>query len=161
MSCFASKIHRWGLGPIETSNSGSNHAVACTKWQVMSGIYRDLLFRSKSRCFASKNYRKGLRPIESCNSGANHDDLHTQSDRWGVGPIETYNSVPKDAVLQSKSTDEGGDSWTLVILMLSTLLYIHKKTGHVWDPSRRVILVQKSMFYMEKAQVGSWTHRDL
>ena len=27
MRCFACKKHRWGQGPIETSNSGANHAV--------------------------------------------------------------------------------------------------------------------------------------
>ena len=40
-------------------------------------------------------------------SGANNAVLHAQSDRCGLGHIETYNSAPKDAVLQSKSTDEG------------------------------------------------------
>ena len=41
--------------------------------------------------------------------------------------------LPKDAVLQPKYTDEGGDPWRLVIVMLSTLLYMHKMTGHVRD----------------------------
>ena len=41
--------------------------------------------------------------------GANHDVLHAQNHRGSLGHIETYNSVPKDAVLQSKTTDEHGD----------------------------------------------------
>ena len=40
-------------------------------------------------------------------SGANHDVLHAQNDRCGLGPIETCNSDPKDAVLHAKTTDEG------------------------------------------------------
>ena len=40
---FASKNHRWGLGHVETSISGANHAVfACTKRQVRFGTHRDL-----------------------------------------------------------------------------------------------------------------------
>ena len=50
-----------------------------------------------------------LGPIETSNSDANDASLHAQNDRWGLGPIESYNTVPKDAVLQSKTTDEGGD----------------------------------------------------
>ena len=42
-------------------------------------------------------------------SDAKHAVAHAQNNRSCVGPIETCNSVPKDAVLQSKSTDEGGD----------------------------------------------------
>ena len=84
--CFACKNHRWGLGPIETSDSCANHVV-----------------------LHAQNDRWGLGPTETCNSDANHDVLHSQSDRWGLGHIQTYNSVPKDAALQSKSTDEGGN----------------------------------------------------
>ena len=35
-------------------------------------------------------------------SGANHAVLHAQSDRCGLGPIETINSDPKDVVLPGK-----------------------------------------------------------
>ena len=76
----------------------------------MLGTYRALLLLSKSRCFASKN----------------------QS--WGRGHIEASNSDANHAVLNAKTTDEGWDPQRLVILMLSTLLYMHKMTGHVWDP---------------------------
>ena len=48
--------------------------------------------------------------METSKSGANQAVLHAQSDRWGLGPIETFNSDPKDAVfLKAKKTDEGWD----------------------------------------------------
>ena len=48
-------------------------------------------------------------PIETSISGANHDVLNAQNDRWGLGPIETFNSGPEVAVLHVKTTDEGWD----------------------------------------------------
>ena len=71
--------------------------------------------------------------METTNSGANHANLHAQNDRWSLVPIETYNSCPKSAVLHAKTTDEGWDPQRLVIPMLSTLFYMHKMTGHVWE----------------------------
>ena len=68
------------------------------------------------------------------NSDASHAVLHAQNDRWGLVPLETCKSGPKVAVLQAKTTDEGWDPYRLVIVMLSTLLYMNKTTGHVWDP---------------------------
>ena len=47
--------------------------------------------------------------METSISAANHDVLHAQNDSCGQGPIETYNSDSKVAVLHAKSTDEG---WT-------------------------------------------------
>ena len=47
--------------------------------------------------------------METSYSGAKHAVLHAQNKRLCLGPIETYNSLPKDAVLQSNSTDEVGD----------------------------------------------------
>ena len=47
--------------------------------------------------------------METSISGANHAILHAQYDRWGLGPIETSNFDPKDAVLDAKTTDEGWD----------------------------------------------------
>ena len=47
--------------------------------------------------------------METSNSGANHAVLHAQNDGWGLGPIETYYSDPKLAVLHAKTTDEGWD----------------------------------------------------
>ena len=46
----------------------------------------------------------------------------------------TYNSVPKDAVLLSKTTDEGRDPQRLVILVEIALFSMNKMTGEVWDP---------------------------
>ena len=51
-----------------------------------------------------------------------------------MGPIETCNSDPKDAVLHAKTTDEGWDPQRLVILMLITLFGMRKTTAVVWDP---------------------------
>ena len=47
--------------------------------------------------------------METSNSDANYAVLHAQNDRWGLGPIETWNSDPKVAVLKEKNTDEGWD----------------------------------------------------
>ena len=85
--CFACKNHRWGLGPIEPSNSGGNHAVVNAQNEVMSGTHRDLLFWSRSRCFECKNHRWGLGPTETCNSSPKVAVLHAQNHRWGLEPI--------------------------------------------------------------------------
>ena len=47
--------------------------------------------------------------METSISGANHVVLHAQINRRSLGPIETRNSDPKDAVLHAKTTDEGWD----------------------------------------------------
>ena len=47
--------------------------------------------------------------METSNSAANHAVLHAQINRRSLGPIETCNSDPKDAVLHVKTTDEGWD----------------------------------------------------
>ena len=123
--------HRWGLEPIETSNSGANRAVSLAQndsWGLRP------LETSYSGCFASKNHRWELGPIETSNSGANHAVLHAQNDRWGLGPIETCNTGPKLTLLHAKTTDEGWNRWRLVILMLITLLCMHKTTGEDWYP---------------------------
>ena len=39
--------------------------------------------------------------------------------------------------------------------MLGTLFCMQKITGEVWDPQRLVILIQKSLFWMQKPKVGS------
>ena len=57
----------------------------------------------------AENHRWGLRPIETCNSDANHVVLHAQNNRWGLGPIDT------------------------TILVLITLLSMHKTTDVGWD----------------------------
>ena len=60
--------------------------------------------------------------------------MHTQITRRSLGPIETCNSDPKDAVLHAKTTDEGWEPQRLVILMLITLFGMRKTTAVVWDP---------------------------
>ena len=45
--------------------------------------------------------------MKTSNSGANHAVLHAQINRRSLGPIETFNSDPKYAVLHAKTTDEG------------------------------------------------------
>ena len=47
--------------------------------------------------------------METSNSAANYAILNAQYDRLGLGPIETWNSDPKVAVLNAKTTDEGWD----------------------------------------------------
>ena len=43
-----------------------------------------------------------------------------------------------------KTTDEGWNQETSVILELITLFFINKTTDEIWDPLRLVILIQKS-----------------
>ena len=54
--------------------------------------------------------------------------------RWGLGPINTYNSGFKVAVLHVKATNEGWDPYRLVILMLKSQIWMHKITDDGWDP---------------------------
>ena len=57
-----------------------------------------------------------------------------QNHRWGVGPIQTFKSGPKDTVLhEEKNTDEGWNPPRLDILVQITLFCMHKTTGYVWD----------------------------
>ena len=133
--CFACINHRWGLGRIETSRSGTNHAVLHAqneRWGL--GPMETCYSLSKRRSFASKNHRWVLGPKETSNSDANHDVLHAQNDRWGLGAIEICNSSQKDVVLHPKTTDECWDPKKLVILMLITMFCMHKTTGEVWEP---------------------------
>ena len=60
---------------------------------MRTGTHRDFQFCSKSHCFACKKHWEGLGPIEKNNSGAIHAVLHARNDRWGLGTIETYNSM--------------------------------------------------------------------
>ena len=48
--------------------------------------------------------------METSDSGANHAVLHSQNDRWCLGPMETSNSGANHAFC------------------------MHKTTGEVWDP---------------------------
>ena len=72
--------------------------------------------------------------LETSNSDAKHAVLQAQSHRWGLGPMETCKSGAKVSVLHAKTTDEGWDSYRLVILVLTTLFCMQKSTGEVCDP---------------------------
>ena len=48
--------------------------------------------------------------METSDSGAIHAVLHSQNDRWGLGPMETSNSGANHAFC------------------------MHQTTGEVWDP---------------------------
>ena len=47
--------------------------------------------------------------MEISNSGANRNVSQAQITRRSLGPIQTFNSDPKDTVLHAKATDEGWD----------------------------------------------------
>ena len=47
--------------------------------------------------------------METSISRANHAVFLAQITRRSLGPLETCNSDPKDAVLHAKTTDEGWD----------------------------------------------------
>ena len=59
-----------------------------------------------------------------------------------------------------KTTGAGWNQYSLFILVLSKLLCVLKTTDEIWDPQRRVILVQKAPFSMQKPQMSAGTHRD-
>ena len=88
--------------------------------------------------------------MEFSNSGANHAVSHAQISRRSLGPIETCNSDPKEAVLHANTTDEGWNPKRLVILMLIALFYMHKTKVEVWYPWRLVFLLLITLFCMHK-----------
>ena len=102
--------HRWGLGPIETSNSDAKVAV-----------------------LNAQNHRWKLGPIDNCPSGSKLAVLHSQINRRCLGPIETCNSCPRIDVLHANTKNEGWDLYRLVILMLKSLIWMHKTTDEGWD----------------------------
>ena len=94
--------------------------------------------------------------MEFSNSGANLAVSHAQISRRSLGPIETCNSDPKEAVLHANTTDEGWNPKRLVILMLITLFGMHKTTGVVWNPWRLVFLLLITLFCMHKTTGEVW-----
>ena len=137
--CFASKNHRWGRGPIETSVSGANHAVLHAQ-NVRWGLGTIETYNSVILCLQNGvpiirfTSFWGFQPsfvvfgLKTVTFGA---VLHAQNDRWYLGPLETCYSGPKVDVLHTKTTDEGGDPLRLVFLMLIMLFFMHKTTGEV------------------------------
>ena len=51
-----------------------------------------------------------------------------------MGPIDTFNSSAKVAVLHAKTTDEGWVPERLVFLRKITLFCMYKSTGEFLDP---------------------------
>ena len=135
--CFASKNHRWGLGPIETKFSDANHPV-----------------------LQAQNDRWGLGPIDTCYSDANHAVLQAHNDRSCLGHIETCHSGPEVAVLHAKATSGVLDPPGPPILVLKALFCMHKTTGKGWNKYSLFILVLKSLFCIQKPQMRAGTHRD-
>ena len=159
--CFASKNHRWRLGPIATSNAEANHAFMHPqngRWVLVPIETCNSV--PKVAGLGGKTKDKGLGPIETCISGANHAVVHAQNDRWYLGHIETCHSGPEVAVLHAKPTGEGWNQYSLFILVLSTLLCVLKTTDEVWELYRHVCLVLKSLFWLQKPQMRSGTNRD-
>ena len=135
--CFACKKHRWGLGPIESGNSDTRHA----------GLY-------------AESHRWGLGPKDMCNCGHKVAVLHAQNDRWGLRPIEARNFRPKAAVLNAQN-----QRWGLKLIETSysganhAVLYAQNdRWGLV--PIETCMLVQKSLFSMQKPQKKAGTNRD-
>ena len=129
--CFECKNHGQGLGPMETSHSGANHAVLhaqndswclgrieisysgpeyavlhakTTGWVL--DPQRLLILVLKSLFCMHKTTGDGWNQYSLC---VKHAVMCAQSHRWGLGHIETWNSGPNHAV------------------------FMHTTTGYVWD----------------------------
>ena len=74
---------------------------------------------------------------------------------------QTCKSGHKVAVLHEKNTDEVFDPQRLVILVLKALFYMHRTTGDGWKQYSLVILVQITLFCIQKTQMRAGTHADL
>ena len=127
--CFACKNHRWGLGPIETSNSYAKVGV----FHAQNDRFFLGLLETCYSCLKVLHARWGLGPIETSNSCAKVAVFDAQNYRFCLALLENCYSGPKVAVLHAKKTHEGWDPWRLVILMLSTLFCMHKTTGESWN----------------------------
>ena len=83
------------MEPIETSNSGANHAglyAQNDRWGLVPIETCILVHKS---LFCIQKQRWGLGQIEISNSYAKVVVLNAQSNRWGVGPIDIHHSGPK------------------------------------------------------------------
>ena len=128
---------RWGLGTIGTCNSSPKVAVLHAKTRYESWNKVRLVILNLSMLFCMhKSTGEVWVPQRLVIIGAKHAVLFAQINRWGLGPIETINSVGKHAVC------------------------MHKSTGEVWDQYRLLILVISHCFACTNPQVRSGTHRD-
>ena len=131
--CFACKNHRWGLEPIETSNSGANHA--------------DLHGQNEKSCVGN---------IETCYSGPEVAVLIAKSTGGVLDPQKLVILVLKTLFCMHKTTGEVWKKYSLFVLVLSTLYWVLKTAEEVWDPYRLVSLVQKLLFCMHKSTDKVW-----
>ena len=156
--CFATKIHRWGLGPIavsnsdtrhamtnaqnhrwglepiETSISGANHAVLlCTKWQVRSGTLRDLYTGTKVAVFYPKTTREGWNPYSPFILALSTLPCVFKITDEVRDSYRLVSLVLKSLICMKRTTDEGWNPYGLVILVQITLVCMHKTTGYIWD----------------------------
>ena len=150
--CFAWKNHRWGLGPIETSNSFAKDAVFQAqndRWCLgpieicYSGPKVAVMHPKTTRegwdswrlvilmlitMFCMQNHWRGLGPIETSNSDVK------QNEKSCLGPIETFYSGPEVAVLHAKTTG-GVYSPAETCNSSPKVAVLHPKTTHEgWDP---------------------------
>ena len=135
--CFWLKNHRWGLEPVETSNSDAKHTLV-----------------------HAQNGRSCLGSIETCYSGPEIAVLHAKTTGWILDPQKLVILVLKSLFCLHKTTGEVWNQYSLFILVLSTLLWVLKTTDEVWDPYRLVSLVLKSLFSCTKPQMRDGTHRN-
>ena len=131
--CFECKNLRWGLGPIETRNSGANHAV-----------------------FQAQDERSYLGPIETYYSGPEGAVLHAKTTGGVLDQQRLVILVLKSLFFMHKTTHEGWIPYSLFILLLSTLLCALKTTDEVLDQYRLVSLVIKALSCMKKKKHRWW-----
>ena len=135
---FHTQNDMWGLGPIEIINSGHNVAVV-----------------------NPQNHRWGLGPMETCNSDLNVAVLHAKKHRWGLGSKDKRHSVSEHPVLPSHINWRSQGSVETINSGHIVAVVNAQTTDEGWDPWRLVILIQKSLFCMQKPQMRAGTHRDL
>ena len=82
--CFECKNHRWGLGPIETSNSDARQGV-----------------------LHAENHSWVLGPIETCNFGPKVAGFHAKTKDEVWAPYSLVSLVIKSLFCMKKNTDEG------------------------------------------------------
>ena len=101
--CFACKNHRWGLGPIDTSNS-------C----------------AKDAALHAQNHSWGLEPQQTCKSGHKVAVLHEKNTDEVFDPQRLVILVLKALFYMHRTTGDGWKQYSLVILVQITLFCIQK-----------------------------------
>ena len=126
--CFASKNHRWGLEPIEPSDSGANHTVvhaqnersclgpletcysgpefAVLHAETTGGVLNPqalvILMLGTLFCI-QKTTGVAWVPIDTSNCGHKVAVLNAQNNRWGLEPIEPSISGANHAVVHAEN----------------------------------------------------------